>query len=240
MAGGFVAAERCFEAFLVRADEHVVGHVVGERSDLEQRGPAIGLCFTCEHVVLGQQRGQRGVTVNLKRQDFGSGQVGIAAREHLGEPVCQGQRLGLVEMRLDFVCVGHDDVGVIAVLAARHRHIEQLPRRGVRINQRVRGIDACSLGTVNRGGVAEFEFLTHVSRGQHASLAVRLIAAPQPAYSERTVVITAGDLPAVAVLDPCSAGGQAAVVEPGDDEIANTCGGAVVQTQGSAVSLVDI
>ena len=38
-----------------------------------------------------------------------------------------------------------------------------------------------------------------------------------------------GDLPAVTVLDPCPAGGQAAVVEPGDDQIPDPGGGAVVQ-----------
>ena len=65
--------------------------------------------------------------VDLEFQGFGGGEVGVGSGENLGEPVGQGQWLGLVEMRLDLVRVGHDHVGVVAVLAARHRHVEQLP-----------------------------------------------------------------------------------------------------------------
>ena len=177
------------------------------------------------------------MTVYLKRQCLGRGEVGVAAGEHLVEPIGQGERLGLVEVRLDFVRVGHDHVGVVAVLAACHRHVEQLPRRGFRVNERVRGIDAGSLRTVNSRGVAKFDFLAHVLRGQHEGLAVGLVAAPQPPHSERAVVVATGNLPAITILDPRPAGGQAAVVEPGDDEIADACGGAVVQTQTVGLNL---
>lgn len=155
MAGGFVACEGCFEAFVVGAGEHVVGHVLGERCDIEERGPSLGLCFACEHVVFGEQRGQGGVSVDLELEGFGGGEVSISTGEDLGEPVCQGQWLGLVEVRFDLVRVGHDHVGVVVVLAARHRNIEQLPRRGFRIDERVRRVDAGSLSPVDRGGVAE-------------------------------------------------------------------------------------
>ncbi|MFC5123088.1 hypothetical protein ACFPRL_06480 [Pseudoclavibacter helvolus] len=67
------------------------------------------------------------MTVYLEREGFGSREVGVGSGEYLGEPVDQGQRLGLVEMPLNLVRVGHDHVGVVAVLAACHRHVEQLP-----------------------------------------------------------------------------------------------------------------
>ncbi|WP_420873650.1 hypothetical protein [Nesterenkonia massiliensis] len=94
-----LVTRRCaLQGLVVGAGEHAVGQVLGERCDVEQRGPTVDLRFAGEHVVLGQQCGQRGVTVYLERESFEGGQVGVAAREHLGESVCQGQRLGLVEM----------------------------------------------------------------------------------------------------------------------------------------------
>jgi len=149
--------------------------------------PIAGLCFVGEYVVLGEQRGQGGVPVDLKLHGFGGGDVGVAACEYIGEPVCQGQRLGLVEMRLDLVRVGDDHIGVVAVLAARHRHVEALQRRGFGVDERVRGGNAGSLSTVNRGGVAELRSSRTVLRGQHEGFAVGLVAAPKPANSERAI-----------------------------------------------------
>ena len=72
--------------------------------------------------------------------------------------------------------VGHDDVGVVAVLASGHGDVEQLPACLIRVNERVRGVDAGSLGSMDGAGVAEFEFFVDILRGQHERLAARLVA----------------------------------------------------------------
>lgn len=118
---------------------------------------------------------------------------------------------------------------MVAEPAACERDVEQLPACLLGVDERVRGIHARSLSAVNGGGVAEFKFFTHILCGQHECLAVGLVTATQPAHGERTVVVAVFDLPAVAVLDPAASGGEAALVEAGDDEIADACGGAVVQ-----------
>ena len=56
-----------------------------------------------------------------------------------------------------------------------------------------------------------------------------LVASTEATHRKGAVFVAVRDLPAVTVLDPRPAGGQAAVVEPGDDQITDPGGGAVVQ-----------
>ena len=71
MAVGFVAGQCCFEALVVGAGEHGVGHLGGEWGDVEQGLPAVVVGFAGEHVVLIHQSLQGGVPVDLGLQGLG-------------------------------------------------------------------------------------------------------------------------------------------------------------------------
>ena len=86
MPGGFVPSKCCFKAFIVGASEQVVRHVLRERCDVKQGCPTVDLGFAGEHIVRGQQRGQRGMLVGLELQRLGGAEIGVDARQHLGEP----------------------------------------------------------------------------------------------------------------------------------------------------------
>ncbi len=84
------------------------------------------------------------------------------------------------------------------------------------INQSVGGVGGDALGSVNGGRVSKLDRLSHIAGGQRdrfASAAMRGMDA--------AVGVEGGDGPAVAVADPVAAGGEAAVVAAGDDQVAD-------------------
>jgi hypothetical protein len=76
--------------------------------------------------------------------------------------------------------------------------------------------------------ISEVDVVCHVASGEHDGGGV---AGVGTCDGEGTVVVVFGDAPPVAVLHPRpSAGGQAPVVLPGDDDVSCPGAGAVSQT----------
>lgn len=78
----------------------------------------------------------------------------------------------------------------------------------VGVDERVRGVYRHTLRPVHRGGIAEFYLVADIGGGQHERPAAWTFTAPEPAHRERAVVVAAGDLPPVTVLDPRRPGGK--------------------------------
>src|SRR5215207_686117 len=85
------------------------------------------------------------------------------------------------------------------------------------VDDSVGGVGGDALGGVNGGGVAELDGLPHVVTGEGDGF-----AGAQVVRSEFAVGGESSDGPPVAVADPVAAVGEAAVIEAGDDQVADT------------------
>ena len=125
---------------------------------------------------------------------------------------------------------------------ARHRHVEVLTGRG-RGDEHVGSVDGQPLGGVGRGGIAEVEVLGHIPSWQHNGVptTARCTVGAQPPDLDGPITQDIDDLPTVAVADEGTGqqilgSGDAAVVAPGDDDVAHARLQSVTQADGAAAA----
>lgn|GEM_PF-6654158 len=177
----------------------VGGDTVGEVVGLLEEGEEFRARQRDRPHVLG--RHGHGSTLQLGAADDG-GRVDPVAAEGFRDDV--GGRP---------VVVG-DDVDVVAVPAAGHRHVDA-PGVGRAIEQEEGAVDGTALGGVTRLGVAELDMLCHV-------VVREADGAARPMRDEVAAASDGGDGPAVAVADHgAPVGPKRAVVVPGHDLIAD-------------------
>src|SRR5829696_2654401 len=126
-----------------------------------------------------------------------------------------------------FTDVGLEDAVGVAVAADRKVEVVRGPAaadHGVElfaghqvVDEAVGGVGGDSLGGVDGGGVAELDRLPHIVPGQGDRLAGAAVEGADAAVGGE-----GGDGPPVAVADPVPAGGEAAVVAAGDDQVIDT------------------
>src|SRR5215207_4377692 len=122
--------------------------------------------------------------------------------------------------------VGLEDLVGVAVAADRQVEVVGSPAaadHGVElfaghqlVDEAVGGVGGNALGGVDGGGVAERDRLPYVVTGQGHGFAGAAVGRFDAAVGRE-----GGDDPSVAVADPVPAGGEAAVVPAGDDQVAD-------------------
>lgn len=127
------------------------------------------------------------------------------------------------------VAVADDfEVDMVGVPAAGQHRVQLLAGLGAG-SDAVQDVGGDALGAVDGARVAEFDRLGYVAGGQDHGLPVGLVD-----HAEVPVGRDAGDGPAVAVADPVSArGAQPAVVQAGDDDVADRGIAAVGERHGA-------
>ena len=133
---------------------------------LDQGGPAVSLGGGSNRLVLRGELGDRPPLLLFGSDGLVRGQLGTDVLEH---PEQHGPAGGVgVVARMRFgVLVGpvEDHVGAVGVLAAGHRDVKVLPRRG-RLHQHVRGIDGDALCPVGGDRVTKINMVGHVGGGE--------------------------------------------------------------------------